>query len=76
MKPLVLGAVLLVSLSPVACVGEDDPFCETDTALAQRLRAHGANVSLWLHSGGHGNFGRRMGTYLAFYARALAACGR
>jgi S-formylglutathione hydrolase FrmB len=57
-------------------VGEDDPFRQTDTALAQRLRAHGANVTFWLHSGGHGNFGHRMGTYLAFYARALAACAR
>jgi S-formylglutathione hydrolase FrmB len=57
-------------------VGRDDPFRQTDTALARDLRAHGAHVTFKLHSGGHGGFGSRMGEYLTFYARALAACTR
>ncbi len=57
-------------------VGRDDPFLQTDTALSRELRADGARLTFWVHSGGHGNFGDRMGRYLAFYARSLSACTR
>jgi dienelactone hydrolase len=57
-------------------VGRDDPFLPTDTALAHDLRAHGARLTFWVHSGGHGNFGDRMARYLRFYAGSLAHCSR
>jgi S-formylglutathione hydrolase FrmB len=55
-------------------VGRDDPFRETDSALAQRLRRNGGRVTFRLHGGGHGGFKDRMGQYLSFYASALADC--
>ena len=59
-------------------VGTDDPFRAADTALAQELRSHRARVALHVWQGSHdGSYWRRhWGAYMAFYADALAGCGR
>jgi S-formylglutathione hydrolase FrmB len=54
-------------------VGRDDPFFETDTALAERLRSHGTDVRLDVHGGGHSGWSSRMPAYLRFY---VSACRR
>lgn len=57
-------------------VGSEDPFRAADTALARALSAHGAAVQLHVWPGGHGEgyWRRHWGSYLGFYARALARC--
>jgi enterochelin esterase-like enzyme len=49
-------------------VGRDDPFEQADVALAHELRAHGTDVRLQVHDGGHSGWSGRMGEYLRFYA--------
>jgi poly(3-hydroxybutyrate) depolymerase len=51
-------------------VGRDDPFFAADTTLARSLEAHGTQVSLHVHAGGHGGWTKRMPHYLRFYAAA------
>ncbi|HEX9599062.1 MAG TPA: alpha/beta hydrolase-fold protein [Gaiellaceae bacterium] len=53
-------------------VGRDDPFFRADLALAHALEAHGTNVSLHVHGGGHGGWSGRMAQYLRFYVGACA----
>ena len=55
-------------------VGRDDPFVQTDTRLADELRARGEHVAFHLHGGGHGGFAGRMPEYLRWYAARLARC--
>lgn len=54
-------------------VGRSDPFFSADVALAHELKAHGTNVRLVVHAGGHSGWSSRMGEYLRFYT---AACRR
>ncbi len=58
-------------------VGASDPFRAADTELAARLvRRHGGAVIFRVRPGGHdGSYWRsQIGSYLAFYAGALARC--
>lgn len=57
-------------------VGSEDPFREADTAFAQILRAKGQRVQFHVWPGGHeqGYWQAHWGSYLGFYAEALAHC--
>lgn len=57
-------------------VGNEDPFRAADTALAQLLRADGSPVQFHVWSGSHdlGYWNSHWGSYLRFYATALAGC--
>jgi S-formylglutathione hydrolase FrmB len=59
-------------------VGSEDPFRATDTALAGALRADGVAVNFHIWPGVHGiaYWDRHWGSYLKFYAAALANCHR
>jgi enterochelin esterase-like enzyme len=55
-------------------VGTEDPFLQTDTALAHELRADAARVTFHVWPGRHGSsyWHRHNGQYLRFYAMACA----
>jgi S-formylglutathione hydrolase FrmB len=57
--------------------GDADPFRAYDEGFVGTLRANGADLSAHSGSGGHDNayWNRHWGTYLRFYANALAGCG-
>jgi S-formylglutathione hydrolase FrmB len=57
-------------------VGTSDRFRGADVALAHALRADGTRVGLHFWSGKHGSryWRSHMGSYLSFYANALARC--
>jgi S-formylglutathione hydrolase FrmB len=57
-------------------VGSEDPLRSADTQLASELRAHGRTVSFHVWPGGHdpAYWSSHWSSYLAFYARAMAAC--
>ncbi len=59
-------------------VGTDDPFRSADTELATLLRADGMDVQLHVWPGGHETsyWDAHWGSYLDFYANALASCKR
>jgi enterochelin esterase-like enzyme len=59
-------------------VGTEDPFRAADVALAAELRADHADVQLHIWPGGHDGayWEAHWGSYLAFYAGALADCRR
>ncbi|WP_051472107.1 alpha/beta hydrolase [Patulibacter minatonensis] len=58
--------------------GTDDPFLAADRAFATALRRRGEDVRSTTGPGGHElrYWERGMASYLRFYARALARCGR
>lgn len=58
-------------------VGSQDPFRTSDATLARELRFHGARVTFRIWPGSHDSayWERHWGAYMAFYARALQACG-
>lgn len=57
-------------------VGSEDPFRSADTTFVQVLRAKGAHVQFHVWSGRHEQsyWQRHWGSYLDFYASALASC--
>ncbi len=57
-------------------VGSEDPFRAADTKLAQILRSHGRGVQFHVWPGGHNQayWSSHWGSYLPFYADALAHC--
>lgn len=57
-------------------VGSEDPFRAADTTFAEVLRAKGRRVSFHVWPGGHEDsyWERHWGSYLDFYAGALAKC--
>jgi len=57
-------------------VGTDDPFRSANTALAERLRARGARVTLRVWPGEHAfsYWKAHLDAYLRFYAAALGSC--
>ncbi|MHB1467997.1 MAG: alpha/beta hydrolase [Solirubrobacteraceae bacterium] len=59
-------------------VGSEDPFRSADTTFAEVLRAKGRKVDFHVWAGGHEDayWESHWGSYLSFYAGALADCGR
>jgi enterochelin esterase-like enzyme len=59
-------------------VGSHDPFRSADTELADLLRTDHRSVQFHVWPGGHepAYWDAHWSSYLTFYARALAACGR
>lgn len=58
--------------------GRDDPFRATQASFAAGLRRNGEQLTQRSWAGGHESryWQRHMGSYLDFYARALASCRR
>ncbi len=59
-------------------VGSQDPFRSADTELAELLKADGLSIQLHVWPGGHERayWDAHWGSYLRFYASALANCRR
>ena len=59
-------------------VGSEDPFRSADAELAELLRADGLNLRFHIWPGGHepSYWDSHWGSYLHFYATALASCRR
>jgi enterochelin esterase-like enzyme len=57
-------------------VGNEDPFRSADTELARAIRSQGGAVAFHVWPGGHDQsyWSSHWGSYLAFYASALARC--
>jgi hypothetical protein len=66
-----LVVFLHVAIVPVWIdVVRDDPVFSADLTLAHELRAHGADVRLVVHGGGHSGWSSRFREYFRFYAAA------
>jgi S-formylglutathione hydrolase FrmB len=59
-------------------VGSEDPFRSADAELAELLQADGLNLRFHIWPGGHESsyWDSHWGSYLQFYASALASCRR